>query len=885
MPGFDVKAYEDGVLKPLRSRMPNLPDDLRSRYAVEPKMDPATLRDRVDAVVSVWNKHAMRSGPMGQVCKLLQREHKELEAKGEDPRSPQFWTQWAAERQRRVGGQINQVVTLLAGSFGPLGVITAQQLEAMAANHSGLGNADLAQACTKAKLRVVEPVDLPTSSGMRGSFSSLVKELATAGAPSVPALLHPGIMGFGLLGGFTAPRGGSRVTLDRKAAEDRNTQLEMLPDDPAVRAQKVALGLLVSEAGYGGDLAAIALYHLLTEVRARRTQGAQPIVLHALLVDRGLVPDEAALVAVSVFAEGGAPPRDPMAEVADLLAEGRLVAAQQAAVALPAPDGDAAREAVARQRQRVDDLREKAQEAQRAGHEEQAGAHLREALRLGADVPGLAEELASLPAPPVLGVTASPDGVGVRVAWRPSAGHGDDTEYRVVRGVGRDPADPEDGTAVPVASGHAAADAGPPVGRDVHYTVFARSPGGRWSRPTSATTRVVPPVADVHVDGEHGAVVGRWRTHPDVVSVEVTRHEGAPDAPGVPIAAARGRDFRDTTSQEGVQYFYKIVACYPTAGGGVLRAQAEMRRGATRVQAHPVKSLTATVTTGDGLSVRLAWRQQPGNEVVVRRASSPCPWEYKAAVPMAELQRWGTELDGRLTVNNGSATLVAAVPPGRSYYVAFTLDVASALRGQDAVVDLTDPVRQVRAQRFGDDVLVTWQWPEAVTAADVRWDTGARRITKQRFLDDGGFRLVGARTVRRVDIAAVVFDGGGDETTAPAVSVEVEERPPQLTYALQRRGHRFAGGVRCVVTVTAAESAADGTLVLVGASGHTMPLTPQAGVEILRQPISVTPSAPLVLPEVTVPAHLRKPYWLRCFLVEGGSALLVDPPVSQLKVS
>jgi hypothetical protein len=284
--------------------------------------------------------------------------------------------------------------------------------------------------------------------------------------------------------------------------------------------------------------------------------------------------------------------------------------------------------------------------------------------------------------------------------------------------------------------------------------------------------------------------------------------------------------------------------------------------------------------------VRLTWRQHPGNEVVVRRANTPCPWEYKAVVPPAELARWGHELDGRLTLrDDGAATLVATVPPGRSYYVAFTLDGAGVLRGQDAVVDLTHPVHRVQAHRFGDDVLVTWQWPEEVTAADVRWPTGARRVSRQRYRDEGGFWLRGARAVRRVDVEAVVFEGDGQETTAPAVSVEVDERPPELTYELARRGHRLVRGVRCTVTVRAAESITGVTLVLVAAHGQVMPTTPEAGDEILRESISVKAGEPLVLPEVTVPAHLRKPYWLRCFLAEPGPALLVDPPVSQLKVS
>ena len=36
--------------------------------------------------------------------------------------------------------------------------------------------------------------------------------------------------------------------------------------------------------------------------------------------------------------------------------------------------------------------------------------------------------------------------------------------------------------------------------------------------------------------------------------------------------------------------------------------------------------------------------------------------------------------------------------------------------------------------------------------------------------------------------------------------------------------------------------------------------------------------------EAAVPS-LPRPYWLRCFLPEPAPALLVDPPVDQLKVT
>jgi hypothetical protein len=885
VPGFDLKAYEDGVLKPLRRRMPNLPDDLVARYAVEPGADPGALRERVEAVVRLWTKHAMRQGPMGLLCTQLVREHTEMLARGDDPRSPQFWTRWTGEREHRVGGLIDEVVATLTASFGPVGVLTGGQLRATAAAHGALGDADLDRACAEAGLRVVEPVDLPTTAGMRAPFTSLGEALAAAGVATVPALLHPDVETFGLLGGFTAPGGRA---LDRAAATARARDLETQRDSPTVRAQKEAVGILVSEADAGTDLATVALFHLLTEVRAQRAEGAQPLALFRSLTRRGLVPEEAALVAVTVGTEGGVAAHDPRSEVDDLLAEGRLVAAERVAAALPAPEGDPAREAVARRRRQVDDLRERARADQRAGRDEEAGTRLREALRLGADVPGLAEQLATVPAAPVLGVTAHPDGVGVRVAWRPAADHGADTTHRVVRGVGRAPVDPADGVEVQGGvDAHAATDDGPPVGRDLHYAVFARSSGGRWSRPAcAAVVRVVPPVADVHVEGRPGAVVGRWKVHPDVASVEVRRSEGAPDAPGVPIAVEQGRGFHDTTARDGVQYYYAVVACYPAVDGGPgPRAQPQVHRGATRVAARPVTSLTAVPVTDDGPAVRLSWRQRPGNEIVVRRAGTPCPWEYGATVGRAELDGWGVELDGAFTLRGESATLVAAVPPGRSWCVAFTLGPTGAVRGQDAVVDLTEPVRRLRARRFGDDVLVTWHWPDDVAAADVSWAGGGRRISRQQYRDDGGCRLPGAHAVASVAVSAVLLGGEGDEARAPAVAVEVDQRRPQVHYEVRRRGRSWAGGVRCTVTVTSGEPIADATLVLVGASGHAMPRTPGAGIEILRQPVSITPGVPVELPEVPVPAVLRKPYWLRCFLAEPAPAVLVDPPVSQLKVS
>ncbi len=908
MAGFDPRVYEDQVLKPLRRRLPHLPDDLLTRYAVDVTMDSAALRERTDSVVRLWNKAAMKAGPTGLVCQQLLREHEELKRSGSaDLTSPQWWQAWEQAHHQQLGPEIADLVALLRGSHGELGVITQNQLRAAAAAHPTLGDAEIDQASTTAGLRIVEPVELPTAAGMRGRLESLNTKLLAAGVDSIPRLLFPDLSTFGLLGGFTvAPLPADRdAALSQQVAEERGQDLDKAPDSPATRAKREAVGILVSEAKGGADLTALALFHLLQEVRDRRADGAQTRTLFNLLTRSGLRCADAGRIVVSVLAESGGR-RDPLAAVTDLLGEGKLVAAQQLATTVGGPQGDTAREAVQRQREQVESLRRAAAEDLRAGRDEQAGARLREALRLACDLPGLAEEIATVPATPVVGVTANADGGGVRIAWRPAPDHGDATTFRVVRGPGREPVDADDGHEIPVGSGHSTADDEPPVGRRLHYAVFARtvfsstvssntvssstvlantvSPqAGQWSRPACATAEVIPPVTDVVIQCGSNVVAGRWRVHPDVAAVEVRRTAGVSGGEGEPVAVERNRAFRDETAVDGVQYFYTLVACYPRpGGGGALRSAPVVVRGATRLEALPVAALTATPAAGAGLAVRLSWRQRPGSEIVIRRSPQPCPWEYGQAVALAELADYGVELDGTLTTKGESMTLVAPVPPGRSYYVPFTLGTHDAVRGQDAVVDLTDPVRRVRAQRFGDDVRITWLWPDEVSTADVQWAGGRRRITLRQYRDEGGCQLRGVPGMSRVEVGGVILGESG-ESRSPLTSVEVEERPPRLTYQLRRRGHRLAGGVTCVVTLSGAEPVPGVTLIIVAAAGPAMPLSPDAGVELLRQPVVIDPAAPVVL-EAPVP-RLRKPYWLRCFLAAPAPALLVDPPVSQLKVS
>ncbi|MGH3974631.1 MAG: hypothetical protein ACRDS9_15075, partial [Pseudonocardiaceae bacterium] len=182
MTGFNPRVYEDQVLKPLRRRLPRLPDDLLTRYAVDMAMNSVALRERIDSVVRLWNKAALKAGPTGLVCQQLLREHEELKRSATvDFTDPQWWRAWEQARHQQLGSDITDLVALLQSSHGELGVITRNQLRAAAAAHPTLGDTEIDQARTTAGLRVVEPVQLPTAAGMRGRFESLNTTLLAAG--------------------------------------------------------------------------------------------------------------------------------------------------------------------------------------------------------------------------------------------------------------------------------------------------------------------------------------------------------------------------------------------------------------------------------------------------------------------------------------------------------------------------------------------------------------------------------------------------------------------------------------------------------------------------------------------------------------------------------
>ncbi len=194
------------------------------------------------------------------------------------------------------------------------------------------------------------------------------------------------------------------------------------------------------------------------------------------------------------------------------------------------------------------------------------------------------------------------------------------------------------------------------------------------------------------------------------------------------------------------------------------------------------------------------------------------------------------------------------------------------------------PVTSLDGRRFGGGLVLSWVWPEDIRMAEVSWtrpptdaEAGRMRLTRQQYQADGGCRIdVGPGTVR-VQVCAIATADNGESRSLPA-ALEVPGAPAQVSYRVERQTRLFGGGTARIM-LTADQPVPNCLVLVVIAPGRVMPRKPDDGQIVHREVHEL--SGPL---ELTVALPRRKPFWLRCFVTADG-VQLIDPPISQLKVS
>jgi hypothetical protein len=892
---FDRQRYEQEVIGPLRGRHGRLPDDdLLRRYAVDPAMRPEELRNHLRELRRYWNSKANGADSKARVCRQLLAADEELQRSvGPQMYEPDWWAGQVKRRDHAQREAVEQLAADLARAYGGTGLVTRAQLDRIV-QHYDLPPRAVERAAEQAKVRVVDAPALPTESGLdRTAYRGLVQRMGEVGAATVVHLVHPDLrQPFTLVREFRVD-GGPRLPLNRAAVADRIAAMERAADSPVVRARKAALRVLDTGLKAGAELRTIALYQVIERLLAHRVGGLADALLIRQATRLGLTQADAELLVASLPTDVE-PVSGAAAQIRELLSDGQLRAAQNALSALPAADPEHAdlEQAVRRQLDEMRRLLTGVDAALREQREEEAERLLREAHRIAADDENVETWLRRLPTPPPREPTAVEAAAEVRLSWQPSLSAAE-VRYRVVRAEGRPPRSPDDGVQVAETDGTDVVDRAPPVARDLHYAIFAAPAGAAvWSRPARVTAEVVPAVADARLRVSSEEITATWTVHPSAVAVRVRRTRSRPPtgpADGVLVTATTAA-FVDRDIIEGEQYFYGLTAIYRNSRGAEVSAPMSVVSARPRAAARPVRELAVDPlsVTGDTARVRLSWPADAG-DVRIRCATRFPGWDVGDVVAVAEMERFGREVAGTPVVDGARAVLEADVPTGPQVYVPFALGGTGAVVGRAVEMGHSDPIRRLHAQRIGQQVMLTWVWPDQVRLVEVEWGTPrlprqVRRMTHSQYVDGSGCVLpVGSDGVTVV-VRAVTVGPTGESMSAPA-ELTVAGRPVQVTYSVRRAGEwRARWSRRRLVVLTADEDCADVGLVVVVAPGLVLPLQPDQGAVVDRfEGLRLARGTPRIL-EIELPPGVRTPYWIRCFAT-SPSVSVVDPPIAELKVS
>jgi hypothetical protein len=279
--------------------------------------------------------------------------------------------------------------------------------------------------------------------------------------------------------------------------------------------------------------------------------------------------------------------------------------------------------------------------------------------------------------------------------------------------------------------------------------------------------------------------------------------------------------------------------------------------------------------------VQLSWSPPPAGLVSMRIAADPPPWREGTAISIGDVDGYGSPLGVTgLPGPDRKMTHELMLPPARAFVTAVTVLGPAAAVGRTVEVTRGAPVRGLSARRFGEEVRLTWTWPEEAIAARVAWQPSAvtsgaparreeRTCTRRAYEAEGGFSAVMGYPAQHVAVWVVLAGADEKQVTAPAELVVPGAGVP--VYYDVRRVPGFGGLVSLIrrrrrrqVRVRATSACDLPDLVVVESRNPVIPLGPQHGQTVDRIPgRRLEPGTPL---EHVVELGADGPSWVACFV-------------------
>ena len=909
---FDKKVYRDSVLQPYKANtawQSSVADALRALsdtsdrnaqiqalakadaavlFALTPTISSAELTRHIKSLEMFLNKS--RIPVVLTISQLLKATKTAL---GESLYDPTLWA--AVHKQASVAGkeELDAFVRALKQD-NPIGVLTEEDLR-RAATSSGIGSSmtdrDLSAAAAGQGIRVCPRVDvseeckdaLASKIRLHPSYRSVVDVLVLHERAVRPTDIR-------VIDELSAVMGANRRRVIDMADLRQSKLAANARSDDASEMAKKTLTAIEEQCSNDADMRACVLAWFADQAERLRRQGLTPTLALGRLTSCGLADLDARRLLTRVPTSE---PTPDLASVTDMIAAGALARARRTYTALAASPTDDAMSALAAQvGEALAAAEHRKSVAMDAYHralsmKDYAGARMAliDARSVDREDEEISDLLFQIPPDPPAEVSAAydPDKGGVLVSWRGT--RDDDVCFAVVRSEAGTPANPTSGFQVAsTVRDQQVLDQKPAVARDVLYAVFAFHQGGEYSAPATARVTVLPPPFETGVVVTATEATVFWRT-PDQatgVSVELVGADGARRA--FPVST-KGRQ-RLNGLRLGQSYTALLQAHYVVGGRSALSETAAVSvtpRGLVR----PVEDLRLGNIRMPNRKpgIRAEWTDIPGYTTDVWMLPADAPVSVGDRLTVKRLDELnGTRVVGVIRSSAHRQSMDLHEQPGVCLYVPLTWDGDEAVAGRAVVAGTAPAPRDVRVERFGSQLGVSWVWPSGDYLMEVVWSsvdgrTERMRIDKFSYRRDGGVRIADADTVTEVSVGTVVVGLGSERVCSP-VTVELDAPVPTMSYTL-KLPRRFFGGRNAIASVTSEGFLGTAELVAVLSTGPYMPARAEDGEEIARLQLDfcsgLTQSCTFHVPSV------KGAYWVRLFAGMAARIQLNDPPTSSLK--
>ena len=905
MATFDAKKYRDTVLKPhsrgegyeqLREVLAELHRDPGSGgYA---KLDLGMLFGVPSPVsepeLKEWRtkiEPALNRAQQLPAAKLLKQLLDVLSTQGKPLTEPSFWGGLQADKHKLQLAALDTGMQQLRSEY-PLDVVALDELKARLATIgiSSVTDGSIASVATQHGLNIQPSFTLPTE-GIPPAIQPVWKETSQFTefrSMAEVVLMHrpEDLRDVTFIERLGTPLG-PITTADIEHARLKSEQGR---DTNALQNAQKLLGAMKAACPSDSALHAVILSSLAELATAHLGRGRPQLAvrdhLHAIGFDR---VDASRLVAALGASSGAAAgPKLGLNDVRELVSRGELGEAERMLSALESDSEEAADHASLTEQ--IAQLRVKKQQAVSEYHTALSARDFTAASAAMATAISIDQGDATLPPlrdalPPAAPVSfqAREQGPTVQLTWTPSPGG--EVSYTVVRSLDRAPATVGDGDRV--AAGVAAltyTDSAPSIGSRSFYAVFATRDGTLFSDGTTAEVTVLPPpTALASVSAETSAQL-TWSNPSGAAGTSIT--QTMPDGTRIEHEVHQGSTLQITGLTSGATYRFAAHSWYLLDSGRQLSAPVSISvvpRGAAstvtdlEVAADPAgggERLIATWTPSAGFEVEL-WRF-PRNAALPEGTltdGAALTAVQGVRLNLGGVRATGTRASGRLPELHEVVRIAPVTITDDGYLVGYSQVTGNAPRAT-----------QIVTEAFGDELGVSWEWPEGDYIIELGWHDGerqrTRRVTKARYRSDGGAKLAGAASIAALTIATVVRVDGDEWVSTPATVPLSEPRAAHAaTYRMSIKRALFGGKITCHITATADATGFTIPADIVLKRGAVMPFdatdgTVQAHIDLdFRESTTFEHTIQL--------AKEASPFWV-CVFPRDGS-LLDPPPTSELK--